>query len=251
MPYGLYVSAEGAQAQSRRLEVIANNLANVESVGFKRELAILQARYAEATERGLDRVGSGSINDVGGGVFVQETKTDFSPGPFKRTGVSTDMAIDGEGFFAVRKGQETYLTRAGNFRQTASGQLVTQQGHSVLGEDGAPITIDPNLGDWYLMQSGTIRQAGSEQTLAVVVPQSLGDLVKSGENLFRPLSEPTPVPLSERRVVNEYLEMSAVTPTTEMIAMIEASRAVEANINMMKTQDQMLSGLVNRVMRVS
>jgi flagellar basal-body rod protein FlgF len=250
MPYGLYVSAEGAQAQARRLEVIANNLANVDTVGFKRQLAVLQARYAEETERGLDQHGSGSINDLGGGVYVSETKTDFSSGPLKRTGVPTDLAIDGDGFFVVQKGQEAVLTRAGNFRLTASGQLVTQQGYAVLGEDGSTITVDRNLGDWYLTPSGTIRQQGTAQTLAIVMPHSLGDLVKIGEDLFRPWDEPQPVPPGERRVVSGYLEQSGVQPTAEMIAMIEASRAVEANINMMKTQDQMLSQLVNRVMRV-
>ncbi|HID77810.1 MAG TPA: flagellar basal-body rod protein FlgF [Planctomycetaceae bacterium] len=249
MPYGLYLSAEGAQAQARRLEVIANNLANVNTVGFKRQLAILQARYAEAIEQGMDQAGSGSINDVGGGVFLAETRTDYSRGPLKRTELSTDMAIDGEGFFVVRRGQENLLTRAGNFRITSAGRLVTQQGYDVLSEDGSPITIDPTRGPWYVTPSGTIRQQGTVQTLAIVAPQSPGDLVRLGKNLFRPLADPQPVPRAQRRVLPGYLEMSSVEPTTEMIAMIEASRAVEANINMMKTQDQMLSGLVNRLMR--
>jgi flagellar basal-body rod protein FlgF len=251
MPYGLYLSAEGAQAQIQRLEVITNNLANVDTVGFKRQLAVFQARYAEATEQGEDVPGSGSINDVGGGIFTRQTKTDFSAGPLKRTEVPTDMAVEGDGFFVVAKENETLLTRAGNFRLTSSGELVTQQGFSVLGDDGSPITIDPRLGPWEVTAAGEIRQGGSVQTLAVVRPGSPGDLVPTGENLFRPLAETTPVETDQRRVLSGYLEMSGTEPTTEMVAMIEASRAVEANINLMHMQDEMLSGLVNRVMRVA
>lgn len=249
MPYGLYISAEGADAQSRRLEVVANNLANVDTVGFKRELALFQARYAEQVERGEDVPGSGSINDLGGGVFVPQTKTDFSTGPLKRTEIPTDMAIDGEGFFVVEKEGEPYLTRAGNFRLTERGELVTQQGFPVLNDGGSPVVIDSANGPWQLAPSGTIRQRGSVQNLAIVEPEAPGDLARAGENLFRPLAEPRPVESDSRHVMGGYLELSGVQPTSEMMALIEASRAVEANLNMMRTQDQMLSGLVNRLMR--
>ena len=249
MPYGLYLSAEGAHAQVSRLEVVANNLANVDTVGFKRDLAIFQARYAEAVEQGLDEAGSGSINDLSGGVMVEQTATDYSPGPLKRTMVPTDMAIDGEGFFLVQKGDDVLLTRAGNFQMTAAGSLVTQQGYPVLNDSGAPVAIEPANGPWELTPTGTIRQRGVAQNLAIVQPASLGDLVKIGENVFRPLAEPEPVAGDQRRVLGGYLEMSGVRPTTELMEMIEASRAVEINLSMMQTQDQMLSALVNRVLR--
>jgi flagellar basal-body rod protein FlgF len=244
----MYISAEGAQAQTRRLEVVANNLANVDTVGFKRELAVFQARYAEAIGRGQATAGAGSIHDLGGGVQAAPTKTDFSPGPMKSTKTPTDLAIDGEGFFVVDKGGEHYLTRAGNFRLTDRGQLVTQQGYPVLSESFSPITIDPSGGDWQLGGSGTIRQQGNAQSLAIVQPQSPGDLSKASENLFRPLADPRPLPAVDRRVVSGYLEQSGVKPTSEMMEMIEASRAVEANVNMMQTQDQMLSDL-NRLLQ--
>jgi len=168
----------------------------------------------------------------------------------KRTNIPTDMAIQGEGFFVVRKDDENYLTRAGNFSLTAQGELVTQQGYNVLNEAGSPIVIDPFNGPWQVTASGTIRQRGTSQNLAVVRPASTGDLVKAGENLFRPLADAQPIPLSERRVADGYLELSDVKPTTEMIEMITAARTVEANIKMMQTQDQMTSGLISRVMRV-
>lgn len=248
MPYGLYISAEGAHAQSKRLEVIANNLANVDTVGFKRDLAIFQARYAEETQRGRDFAGSGSINDLGGGIHVRETKTDFSPGPLKHTDVPTDIAIDGDGFFQVEKDGQKYLTRAGNFRLTDRGELVTTQGYPVLNDSGTPIVIDRNA-RWELSSKGEIRQRGQVQSLAVVQPKSLGDLAKAGENFFRPLADVEPVAAEKRRVVSGYLEQSQVQPTMEMMDLIESSRAVQANLNMMQTQDQMLSGLVSRLLR--
>jgi len=249
MPYGLYVSAEGARAQSQRVEVIANNLANVDTAGFKRELAVFQARYAEAIEQGLDYPGSGSVNDVGGGVMLRLTQTDFSPGPMKRTGGSTDLAIRGKGFFVVKKGEQQYLTRAGNFQLTAEGNLVTQQGYAVLSDGGASVTVEPGNGPFEITPNGAVRQGGSTQVLAMVQPASTGDLVKVSESLFKSLAETQPVAEGDRDVGWGYLEASSVKPTSEMVQLIEATRAVEANVNMMQTQDQMLSQLVTRVMR--
>jgi len=249
MPYGLYISAEGAQAQSRRMEIIANNMANVDTVGFKRELAIFQARYAEAVEQGQTQPGAGSIDDTGGGIMVRRTMTDYSPGPMKRTESPTDVAISGEGFFMVEKDQQQYLTRAGNFRLTERGELVTQQGYAVLSDNGSPIVVDPRNGPYEITPAGAVRQGTTSQNLALVRPASPEGLVKVGENLFRPAGDPQPVAANQRRVAGGYLELSGVRPTTELVQMIEASRAVEANLSMMRAQDQMLSGLVTRVMR--
>jgi len=249
MPYGLYISAEGAHAQAQRLEVIANNMANVDTVGFKRELALFQARYAEQIEQGGQSPGTGSLDDVGGGIMVGQTKTDFSSGPIRRTGIPTDMAIEGQGFFMVSKDGETYLTRAGNFRLTSRGELVTQQGYPVLGHGGAAVTLERPGEPFEVTPSGEIQQAGTRMALAIVEPASPGDLERAGENLFRPGAEPTPLRPQQRRVASGHLELSAVRPTTEMIELIETSRVLEANTNMMQAQDQMLSGLIERVMR--
>ncbi len=249
MPYGLYLSAEGAQAQSQRMEVISHNLANVDTPGFKRDLALFQARYAEAIEQGLDFPGSGSINDTGGGIVLRATATDFSSGPLKRTSIPTDMALPGEGFFLVRKDDEELLTRAGNFRLTNDGSLVTQQGDPVLDEAGTPIAIDPELGPWRLAQDGVIEQAGTLVPLAIVRPESLGQLTKVGENFFRATGDVSPLAPSERRVAGGFVEGSGVSPTLEMMQLIEASRAFEANVALIRHQDQMLAGITGRVLR--
>ena len=98
----MYISAEGAAAQAQRLEVIANNMANVDTVGFKQDVAMFQARFAEAIQKGQAQAGSGSINDVGGGVKIIDTMTDHSEGPLRRTGNDLDFAITGKGYFHIK-----------------------------------------------------------------------------------------------------------------------------------------------------
>ncbi len=249
MPYGMYISAAGAEAQSRRLEVISNNLANVDTPGFKRQMAILEARHAEAIERGEVSAGSRSINDVGGGVSLRQTLTDFSRGILKRTGIPTDWAIDGEGFFLVEKEGQQLLTRAGNFRFNANGQLQTQDGYNVLADDGRPVAIDVGGPTPRLLPHGVLTQGDAGIPLALVKPQSLGDLAKAGENLFSPLADTAPVAADQRRVLEGHLETSTVKPTLEMMDLIEASRAYEANVRMIQNHDQMIGALVNRVLR--
>ena len=249
MPYGLYISAEGAQAQTRRLDIIANNIANVDTVGFKRDLAVMQSRYSEAIESGQASPGAAAQSDIGGGVQFRESVTDFSPGPLRKTGNPTDVALQGDGFFVVKKGQERLLTRAGNFRLKPTGELVTQQGYPVLSEDNTPIRLNSDGGRWDVDSSGSINQAGTRQQLQIARPASLGDLSKAGENLFRPLGSVRPVAANDRAVAGGYLEMSAVEPTTEMTTMIETSRLIEANINVMKAHNEMLSNLIDRVLK--
>jgi len=250
MYYGMYISAAGAFAQSQRMEVISHNVANAGTTGFKRELGVLGARHAEEIEQGLVSPGMGGIDDVGGGVALTESVTDFAVGPLRQTGEDTDFALSQpDAFFAVDKDGREYLTRAGNFHFEPDGTLVTDQGHAVLGSDGGPIRIDPAL-PFSVSPRGEIVQDGDARPLAVRRPQSLGDLVRQGENLFYPIGEPpASVPEDQRQVHWQHLEMSSVQPHREMIEMIATSRAYEANVRMMQNHDSMLGGLLSRVLR--
>jgi flagellar basal body rod protein FlgG len=166
--------------------------------------------------------------------------------------MTTDFAVNGDGFFQVRgKDGDVYLTRAGDFTIDASGRLITQgENLPVLDDSGGEITIDDST-PWEVFPGGNIVQDGSSTALGLVRPQSLGDLVKVGSNMFRPLAPGTPVPEEERDVRQGYLEQSGVNPTREMMAMIETSRAFEANSRLIQHQDSMISGLVNRVLSVN
>jgi flagellar basal body rod protein FlgG len=252
----MYISAQGAQAQSKRMEVIANNMANVDTVGFKRDLAIQRARYSEEIERGDLSPGTGAIQDIGGGMEFNATATDFSAGPQRHTGIPSDVAIQNDGFFQVRKGNDILLTRAGNFRLTGNGELVTQQGYPVLDANNAPITITPENGPWSIDSSGAVTQGSTkQQDLAIVQPvnsqgaQALGNMVKVGENLYRPMGQVKPVAAGARVVNGGYVEMSSVEPTREITSMIETSRMLEANLNILKTHNEMLDNLISRVLK--
>jgi flagellar basal-body rod protein FlgF len=247
MPYGLYVSAAGADVQNQRLQILSHNLANVETPGFKRELAVLQAQYAEAIEQGETTAGTGSLDDLGGGVRLAETVTDFSVGNFRQTGRHTDLAIDGDGFFVVQREGQQFLTRAGNFHVSAAGQLQTDHGLAVLAADGQPVIIDPTR-PFQVQEDGSLAQENAQVALALVRPQSLGDLAKAGDNLFLPLADVSPVANGQRRVLTGFLEMSTVKPAQEMMELIETSRAYEANVRMIQNHDHMIGALVNRIL---
>ncbi len=243
----MYISALGANSQSERLQVLTNNLANVDTPGFKRELAILAARHSEAVERGAD-AGAKTIDNVGVGVSLAETMIDFSMGTTRVTGNKADIAILGEGFFQVEDNGNRLLTRAGNFHLSSTGELMTEQGYKVLTSGGQPLVINPAM-DWQVESSGAISQGGELRHLALVKPRSLGDLAKVGQNMFRPLAEVEPVPQNQRRVAGNSLELSTVKPAQEMMNLIETSRAYEANIKMIQNHDSMLGSLVGRLLR--
>ena len=249
MPYGMYVSAEGAKAQAERLEMIANNMANVNTPGFKRDVPSFQARFAEAIQQGQDYAGNKSINDVGGGVKLMEVNTDFSNATLRATGAKTDMAINGDGFFQVlNRSGETLLTRAGNFVVDISGRLVNQTGELVLLDDGGgEIQLNREL-PWDVLPGGVIEQDGQRINIGLHKPQSLGDLVKVGNNAFRSLGPVDPVPEEQRDIRQGYLEMSGVSATSEMMEMIETTRAFEANTKLIQHRDGMISQLLGRVL---
>lgn len=250
MSYGMYISAEGAKAQSRRLEVISNNMANVDTAGFKPDVAIFQARFAEAIQTGDAFPGSKGLNDVGGGVKTIETLTDYSPGKLTRTGNQGDVAILGEGYFAVEpdEGDNALLTRAGTFRLDNLNRLVmADTGRAVLSADGGPIELDPTQ-SYSISSGGFVEQAGEQIPLALVQPNNDSDLQKIGANLFRPRAEVFPVEQASREVAQGFLEMSGTNSTDQMMAMIQTNRAFEANTQMIRHQDTATGSLISRIL---
>ncbi len=250
MSYGMYISAEGAKAQSRRLEVIANNMANVDTIGFKPDTALFQARFAEAIQNGDAIPGTKGREDLGGGVKVIETMTSFAPGKLERTGNAGDVAILGEGFFAVQpdEGEQPLLTRAGAFRVDATNQLVmADSGRPVLSADGGPILLQPNL-PYQITKEGFVEQGQERVPLALVKPGSVNSLDKVGHNLFESRQDVGSVPLGQREVAQGFREMSGADSTREMMEMIETNRAFEANTQMIRHQDTATGNLISRLL---
>jgi flagellar basal body rod protein FlgG len=249
MIYGLYISASGADMQSRRMEVLSHNMANVDTTGFKEELAVIQARDSRAIQDGLDTTGRGGLNDLGSGTSLVETVTNWADGAYKETGNVLDLAIHGEGFFVVEKDGEQYLTRAGDFQVGEDGRLITQQGYAVLADGGSPMQIDPRMPP-EIDEQGFVTHLGGRDLLSVVKPKSLGDLARVGENLFQSLSAVETIDPADRNIASGYLETSGVRTTSTMMELIETSRMYEANVRMIQNQDQTASSLINRILKV-
>jgi flagellar basal-body rod protein FlgF len=249
MPYGVYLSATGAHAQSRRMETLSNNLANVNTPGYKPQHAVMQARFAELIEQGEVQPGLGGADDIGGGVTIAPSQTQFTVGPLKPTGRETDFAInDDDSFFVVQRGDERFLTRAGDFLFDARGRMVNQSGDQVLATDGNPIQLEPGV-PYQVAGDGRVLQAGSSFELMLAKPKSLGDLSHVGGNQFKPLAEFDLVGGSQRDVVAGMLEQSAVSPTRAMMELIETSRVYEANVRMIQHQDSVMGSLISRVLQ--
>lgn len=222
----------------------------MDTAGFKQDVATFQSRFAEAIQKGHARSGDRSINDIGGGVKVIDVATDHSMGELKRTGNDLDLAISGKGFFHVKGDDgEQYLTRAGDFAMDTQNRLVTQNGHRpVLDQQGSEIQLTPNV-PWTMSPDGFINQAGSVHALGMSQPESLNELTKVGNNMFKPTGAVKPLELGERNVRQGYLEMSGASPVRQMMAMIETTRAFEANTRMIQNQDSMLGTLISRVLQ--
>jgi flagellar basal-body rod protein FlgF len=250
MIYGLYLSGQGAQIQTIRQDVVANNLANASTTGFKRELLTAQAHLPFDSEHGSRTWLAGNLDNLPGGVTPGGTATDFSQGDLTRTQGAFDLAIQGKGFLKVANGKETYLTRNGQLAIGSKNQLVTRdQGYPVLNTAGSPMAgLDPNL-SIEVRPDGMVLQGDAEVgRLAIVEPQKYTDLTKVGRNMFTASGRVTPAS-PETQVKQGYLEDSGVRPVASMMELIESSRTLEANVNMIKTQDDSLDRLLQSLPR--
>jgi flagellar basal body rod protein FlgG len=250
MIYGLYLSAQGTQIQTVRQEIVANNLANASTTGFKRDLLTAQAHLPFDSQQGKRTWLAGNLDNLPGGVTSGGTSTDFSQGDLTRTQAPFDIALQGNGFLKVANGKETYLTRNGQLAIGSQNQLVTRdQGYTVLSAGGSPLAgLDPNL-PIDVHPDGMVAQGDNEiGKLAIVEPQKYTELTKTGRNMFLASGRLSPVK-SETIVKQGYLEDSGVRPVASMMELIESSRTVEANVNMIKTQDESLDRLLQSLPR--
>ncbi|MHC4712573.1 MAG: flagellar hook-basal body protein [Planctomycetota bacterium] len=241
--YGMYLSAAGALAEDARQSAISNNLANVNTPGFKADLAVFRERAAEAVEDGLWSYAT-LMDPLGGGVFTPSVHTRHTQGPLRITDDEFDFAIDGKGYFAVTDGVGTYYTRAGAFMRDAKGQLITPDGKYRLAESsGRPVTL-PVSGKIVVAGDGAISIGGETVgKLSIFEFEDEGSLAKAGSNLYEARGA-TPV-AGTGRIEQGALEMSGVSAARELTTMILAHRGYDANMQMIKMQDQTLADLVS------
>jgi flagellar basal-body rod protein FlgF len=247
MNSGIYGALSGSAAMMNRLDVLAHNLANVETAGYKRDQIRFEAVLATADRGVFDEISNGVSEST---ELVKEDYTiDFSPGPMKLTRNTFDLALDGEGFFVVNTPDGQAYTRQGNFRIDANGMLVTADGYAVLG-GGAPIVIQGGKASFD--SQGNISVEGLETGVIDVVdfPKPY-DLRKIGSALFMP-NDPnaTPLPAQETSVRQGQLEGSNVNVLEEMVMMIETTRSSETCQKMIQNYDQMVGKAVNELGKV-
>lgn len=255
MIYGMYLSTMGAMAQAARHQAIANNLANAETAGFKPDMQLFRSIPVESRMRGgprleVDRI----LENTGGGVWVDHTTTDFSPGPFRETTNPFDLALDDgsvpyTSFLVVRQPgtEEIFYTRDGHLGLNGEGQLVHRLGYEVLNAEGEPIEI-PGVNEVRILEDGTIVDMQTNLDvgqIGVVRTEEPLRLEKRGGNLFA--AGAARLEPHQAHLRSGFIEESATDPIREMAAMIEAQRTYESNMMFLRIQDETLGDTVGRV----
>ena len=255
MNYGLYLSASGVLTNLHRQDVISNNLANTTTTAFKRQLAATQQRLPESLESGgLDDF-QPLLDRVGGGVFAHRTTNDLSAGTLQQTPNDLDVAIHGSGFFVMQDANgQPLVTRDGRFRLDDRGTLIHQaSGLAVRDANGQPITLESGSTSTNIDANGWIYQGNEAvaQLQLVDLPEGT-EFVPAGKGKLRPSAEGWAQRTDASAELQQgYLEQSNVEPIREMVAMIEATRAITANANMIRYHDTIMDRAVNTLGRVS
>ena len=241
----LLVSLSHQLAAYRSMDVIANNIANVSTPGFKRE-SVKFEEYVSSMRPSEGETGRQPIS------FVQDmgVSRDLRPGTLTTTNAPFDMAVGGKGYFVVQTADGERYTRDGHFSLDTDGDLVDANGNKVMGDGGA-ITLTPDDGTIHFAQDGTITgQTSTGQTnelgkLRVVDFDNEAALQAEGNNLF---STQQPAQAStDPHVQQGMLESSNVEPVVEMAKMIDVMRAYEATANLSSAQEDMMKSANDRL----
>lgn len=252
---GLYTSYTGLKNEQNRMDILTNNLANVSTVGFKKEGSTSQsfdsvlANKLKDSSEGLGAARRIGVNNPG--VKIGENYTDYSQGSFRITDNTFDLALSGDGFFTIeftnKAGEiSTKYTRAGNFTLTQDGYLVTKDGDYVLGTGNQKIKLDPkaNTSIDYL---GRIAQEGVVVAQIQVTDfEDYNYLKHYGETYFEPV-EGAKIQASNAQVQSGCLEMANVQTVSEMVNLISITRAYETNQKIIQTYDSTLEVAVNQL----
>lgn len=258
MVKGLYTAYTGMLNEQNRMDIMTNNLANASTVGYKKEGSTSQSFDDVLTVKIKDQsVGMRNAQKIGiknPGVKIGENYTDYSQGSFRITGNTYDLALSGEGFFAIeftnKAGEtDTKYTRAGQFTLNKDGYLVTEEGDYVLDTQNRRIRLN-TLIDSSFTDDGTIYQNG--QAMAKIQVTDFADydyLEKYGETYYQPIEGAQTI-ASNAQVKSGYLEMANVQIVSEMVNLISITRAYESNQKVVQTIDDTLDVAVNQIGRV-
>ncbi len=259
MNYGLYLSASGVLTHLHKQDVIANNLANVNTVGFKADTVYTRQRLPARLESPASWADpQWLLEQLGGGLFAHPTYTNLRQGNLVSTGNDLDLAVRGEGFFVTTTGQGSgpehlRLTRDGRLARDAAGDLVmAETGLRVLDVNDAPIRLGAT-GSLYIDGRGQVVQ--NDRVLATIQLVTVSDptrLIKTGHNLMRldPDRNVTRQPASGA-IEQGYVEASAVDPIMTLNALISTTKSIQGNVKMMQYHDNLMGQAINTFGRVA
>ena len=228
MATGTYVAISAQIAMERRLEAIANNIANVNTAGYR----AVGVRFSSE----LDQAGQTQVDFTSPG----QTYVVRSQGPITHTGNSLDVAVDGDGWFSLETPTGTVYTRDGRFHMTANGDLQSVNGYSVLDSGGSPITLDASGGPVSIAEDGAVSQGGKRLgTIGLFLIPADAKLTRHDNSAVVSDKPADPVEdLTANSVRQGYVEGSNVNPIIEMTRLIEASRAFDQATTAIQQNDQ-------------
>lgn len=220
-----YAALSRQTSLMREMQVIANNIANANTTGFRQEGVVFSEYISEGDGASSVAMGAGRIGT-----------TSFEQGQLKMTGGQYDLAIEGEGFFLVGAPEGPRLTRAGAFSPGADGTLMTPDGHPVLDDGGAPIFVPPQAIDLAVARDGTISTEGQAiGRIGVVRPLDPLRMTREGGQMFD--SPAGFEPVEATRVMQGFVEASNVDPILQVARMVEVQRAYELGQSFMERED--------------
>jgi flagellar basal-body rod protein FlgF len=240
----LYVGLSRQMTLRHELDIVANNIANADTTGFKVESLMVRT---EPLAPAVTLDGPKPVKFV----LDHAVARDFGQGQLRQTGAPLDLAIDGQGFFKITTADGERYTRDGRFRLDDNGKLVTQAGQPVLDEGGGEIALEPDKGAITIAADGTVSQ-GTDRVgkVGVVRFDAPSVLEKAGDNLFRNTSNQQPAPAPDARVRQGMLEGSNVNSIAEITRMLEVTRAYESMAKMMDSTAELSRRSVERMGRV-
>ncbi len=233
-----YITLSRQMAMQRQMEVIANNLANMSSTGYKTE-SVLFEEYLETTENG-DTVSY--VRDYG-------TSRNLAEGEFKATENPMDVAVTKGGYLKVETDTGVYYSRNGNLRLDAIGQLVTDEGFPILDDKDQPIVLTPEDPTLTIARDGTVSNSqGPLAKLAVVSFENEQNLSPVGSGLYQ--TQDPEIPPLNVSVLQGMLETSNVLPIKEITKMIDLSRSYQSTANLMQEDGDLLTEAIESLGRV-
>ena len=244
MDNSLLVSLSQQLAAYRSMDVIANNLANVSTAGYKRETAKFE-EYMMQVAPSEGQTGPQTVS------FVKDagSSRDLSQGNIQDTGATYDLALNGKGFFAVQTAQGIRYTRDGHFSLDGNGQIVTEQGYALQGDGGA-ITVTPNDTNIQVSKDGTVSSTvnGISNPIGKLQILDFADgtrLTKLGDNLYN--TDQSPIAANGITIRQGALEASNVQPVVEITHMIEVMRAYQATASLSQSQEDLIRKAINQL----